>query len=228
LTNPLESPPHSQIGRKKYVGITQRPHRNVRSSPWTDAAQSLQPCPSLCTIGTTIEHQVALRDCLRDSAHRVLPAPWDSKGGEIRVYKSCRLWENVRQVTVRRRQRLAEAANESTRDRASTRHRNLLAEDRAHGKLEAIDASRQPSPRKGAHDGTKDAVVGKGIVDGDWVGVEVEQLPAPPHRRTEIAYIAQPQHASNIAFAGRELDRPIRCRQSQSPPVHSPVKGLDP
>jgi hypothetical protein len=159
LTNPLKSAPHTQIRGKEHVGITQRPHRDVGRSPRTDAAQGLQPRLSFCSIGPAIEHEDAARDSLRQRSQGVLAAPWNTKGCKISIDKRSGLRENVRQVTVRRSQRLAEAMNESTRDRPSARHGYLLADYRAHRKLEAIDASRQSPSRIGAHDGTKTVVI---------------------------------------------------------------------
>jgi hypothetical protein len=102
------------------------------------------------------------------------------------VDERSRLWKHVRQVAVWRRQRFAEATDESACNRAGAGYGNLLAENRAHSKLEAIDASGESPAGMCPHDGTNETIVAEGFIDCDGVGIEVKKLPATTHCRAEV------------------------------------------
>ena len=71
--------------------------------------------------------------------------------------------------------------------------RDLLADDGAHGQLEAVGRTGHPSPRIGHHQWAENGVAPEGVDDGDGIGIEVEQLPAARDRRGEVAQVGEVQ-----------------------------------
>ena len=85
--------------------------------------------------------------------------------------------------------------------RAGRRDRHLLAQQRADRRLGAVDRARQPDARH-LLDGRGERRIGaQQLVDGDRVGVEVEQAPHPGHGGPEVARVGQPQRRRDVRGA---------------------------
>ena len=91
---------------------------------------------------------------------------------------------------------VAQRLRDPAEHRAGAGDRHLLADDRAHHQLEAVDVSGHAEARMLAHERREQRVLLEQRVDGDRVGVEVEQPPAPLHRGREVPQVVEPQRAA--------------------------------
>jgi hypothetical protein len=128
----------------------------------------------------------------------------------------------VREAAVGRGQRVAERRYEPRRGGAGGGHRHLLAEHGAHRELGAVDCPGQAQPGGGAHERREQRVAGEVLRRQRGVGVEVEQAPAAPDRRGQVAHVGEPQAAHDVTAGrpgGRQLDDAVTVRQAQRAPV---------
>ena len=117
--------------------------------------------------------------------------------------------------------------HEAAGARARGGHRDLLAEDRAHGELGAVDAAGHPQPGGAAHERADQRVAAERLGHDDRVGVEVEQAPAEPLGGREVALVLEPQAAAHGVGAQGQLDHAGPVRQAQAAPVDVAVDLLD-
>ena len=89
-------------------------------------------------------------------------------------------------------QRFAGGLDQPSGHGARPGDRDLLADDGAHGELEAVDGAGHPppgiAPRPAAPTSGSSA---QRLPDGDGVGIEVEQLAAARHGRVQVAQVRQ-------------------------------------
>ena len=70
-----------------------------------------------------------------------------------------------------------------------------------HGQFEAISGSGDTPSRVLGYQRSEERVVGKGLDDGDRVGVEVEKLTAARHGRCQVPQICESQLALDVGRA---------------------------
>ena len=85
--------------------------------------------------------------------------------------------------------------DDAAEHRACAAHRDLLADDGAHRRLEAVDRAGRAQPGSLEHQRRERRVARERGVDGDRVGVEVEQPAHPGDHGDEIAGVVQPHRA---------------------------------
>ena len=102
--------------------------------------------------------------------------------------------------------RLAVARRDPAEHGARRGHRHLLADDRAHAELEAVDASGHAQSGARAHERRQRAILGELGRDGERVGVQVEQPAAARDGRGQVAQVGEAQLARTTRVAGRERD----------------------
>ena len=106
-------------------------------------------------------------------------------------------------------------------DRARTGDRDLLADDSPHRRLERVHAARHAQSGPSTDEWPEDGVAVQRPVDGDGVGVEIEQPANPPHRVVQVALVddahvgAEPRrrrrehgHAVPVREIERAVERP--------------------
>ena len=111
----------------------------------------------------------------------------------------------------------AAARRAATRARAG--HRDLLADDRAHGELGAVDRPRHAPAGRPAHERGEQAGTPEDGVDGLGVGVQVEQRPAALHGGREVAQVAELESALDATVARGELGDAVAVGEAQRAPV---------
>ena len=90
-------------------------------------------------------------------------------------------------------------------------HRDLLAQDGAHGKLGAVDAAGHPQPGGGAHERRRSAGRDRGAGHGGRIGVEVEQPPTELLGGRDVALVLEPQAAAHASAPRAARPRPARA-----------------
>ena len=100
--------------------------------------------------------------------------------------------EDVRERGDRRDpQRLAGRRDDAPGDGPRAGDGDLLADDRPHGDLERIDGARRTPPGRGGDERGEHRVGAEDGVDGDRVGVEVEQAAQAADGRAEVAPVLE-------------------------------------
>ena len=98
-------------------------------------------------------------------------------------------------------QRHAGGVHQSPGHRTRAGDRDLLADDGAHGELEAVGGTRHAAPGTAPHQAADERVVAQGLPDGDGIGIEVEQLAAAGHGRVQVAQVFQHELALHVGGA---------------------------
>ena len=138
--------------------------------------------------------------------------------------------EQVRQAALGVVDRLAVGHDEPGRVGAGRRRRDLLAEHRPHGELGAVDRARHPAARRGRDQRREQRVGGELVVDGDRVGVEVQQAAAAAGRGRQVAQVGQAEPAGDVpgsGVPGAQRDDAVAVRQPQGPAVGAVPPLLD-
>src|SRR5690606_19812649 len=92
---------------------------------------------------------------------------------------------------------------------------DLLAEDGADRELRRVDRARHPAAGGLVHEGREDGVRAQVAVDGDRVGVQVEQAAAAADGDGQVAQVAEGEPAGDVAGARGEGDDAVPVRQAQ-------------
>ena len=106
-------------------------------------------------------------------------------------------------------------------------HRDLLAEDGAHGKLGAVDAAGHPQAGGGTHERPDQRVATEVLGHGGRIGIEVEQPPAELFGGRAVAPVLEQQAAAHADVFHGELGHARPVRQAQAAPVDLAVDLLD-
>ncbi len=134
---------------------------------------------------------------------------------------------------MRQRQRRPDGVDEAADDRAGAADGDLLADDRADGGLERVDAARHAQSGPACDEVGEDRIAAEGGVDRHRVGVEIEQPADAAHGRRQVAPVGQLQrhaHVHPVALDdGQSVDDgdAVPARQRQRPVVAGAVEVLD-
>ena len=189
------------------VGIAEGPHGHVRRRPRPDAGQGQQVAGGLGPVRAPVEHQVPGG---HRRGHRVqgpgAPGRQPDGGQRRRVGGGQVLGRGEVPLDAIDRvgERSAEALGQPPGQRPGPGHRDLLAEHGPHGQLTPVDGAGRPQPGSGRHQVGQGRVGPQVAVDGDGIGVEVEQVPAPRHGRTEVAQVLEAEPGVHDAVPGDE------------------------
>ena len=94
------------------------------------------------------------------------------------------------------------AADDAADDGARTGDGHLLSDDGTDGGLERVDAARHAQTRRRGDEVGEHGVVSESSVDGDRVGVEVEQAAHAPNRRREVAPVGEAEGDADVGPPG--------------------------
>src|SRR5260370_3565850 len=125
----------------KGIGLAQLTQGNVLRRPFTDPAYRAKPLNCFVEAAVCTEEIRIGDDRGSDSRKRGGPAPGHAEGCEIRDGQHLWSWEDVGQVAIRRRHRVAMRGNQTPGKADGGDDRNLLPEHRANRQLETV-----PSP----------------------------------------------------------------------------------
>ena len=150
------------------------------------------------------------------------------EGGRIELRQGSRLGEQVRQAALGIGDRLAVRDHEPRRVGARRRRRDLLAEHGAHGELGRIGRARHAPAGRCGHERGELRVARELRVDGDRVGVEVEQPPAAGDRGRAIALVGEREAAGDVVGARGERDDRPAVRQPQRAAIAAVAPLLHP
>ena len=175
---------HAEVRRRKRIRQVQRPHREIVCGPRPDPGERGRSGNERIEIVRAVEDERATRDrtgepvdrrCARrrqaDARDRVDARTRDLGGGR-------KAMRQAGVIGVRRTERADEPPGE--RRRRGDRH--LLAEQRPHRGLEAIDRSGHAQPRSRADPRSDHGIAGEQARDHVGPRIEIEQ---PAHARDE-------------------------------------------
>jgi len=80
-------------------------------------------------------------------------------------------------------------------------HRDLLTENRTEGEFGAVHAPRHAPPWRTPNESAEQRIGPEHVGDGDGIGVEIEEPPAPLHRGTEVPHVFEPEQAEDVVAA---------------------------
>jgi len=103
--------------------------------------------------------------------------------------------------------------------RAGGGRADLLPENGPDRQLLGVDRAGDPAPRCSRDQWGQQRVGGQGVVDGDGVGIEVEQSPAAADRGGKVAQVGQGQPAGDVVGLRLEADDAVSVRQPQGATV---------
>ena len=128
----------------------------------------------------------------------------------------------------------ADRGDDAPGDGARAGDRDLLPDDGPHGCFERLDAARHAAARRGGDRRRERRVLAERGVDGDGVGVEVEQAADAPHGRAEVAPVGEPQEHPHVRPAGAtraggegEDGNAVAMREVECAVERLAVPGLD-
>jgi len=166
-----------EIGRQERVGVAEPAHRNVVGGPGADSAEREQRGARGIQVDARreVEPAVADRPCEPDERRR-------ARRGHPEALERARgdhlgVWERDAERADHLGERLAEHQCEAPCDRPRRHHRDLLAEDRAHRDLEAVDGARDTQPGNRVDERPQTRIPCKRRVDRARVGSDVEDAP---------------------------------------------------
>ena len=167
------------------VSSTQQFDR-IRKRKQTTAGKRNKRDAQLVAIRTGVDGERAVGDRAADGLERGGSSTGDAEVGEVGRGDRAGIREAVGQTAVGRVERLAQALDQSARQRARAGDRDLLTQDRAHRKLGTVDVTGHPAPGRRADSSSERAVAREEIRDRLGVGVQVEQATRSVHRGGEI------------------------------------------
>src|SRR3954447_18203014 len=163
----FEAAADAEVGRHERVTVAERAHCDVGGGLSPDARKLEQ------WSGVRAVREVEIR-CGKRADRRAARA----RAGDLGVAQRGRRGPAVREPAVVRAERLAVARYQARGVRARGGDADLLAEDRAHGQLEAVDVAWDAPPRSRRHQWRQHRVGGQDLVDRELVGVLVAQAPS--------------------------------------------------
>ncbi len=104
---------------------------------------------------------------------------------------------------------------------------DLLPEDGPHGELGLVDRARHPAAGALVDQRCEQRIGAQPFVDGDRVGVQVEQAAAAADGHGQVAQVAQGEPAGDVVGAGGERDDAVPVRQPERAPVGAVPPLLD-
>ena len=127
--------------------------------------------------------------------------------------------------------RFAMRRDEASRQRAGSRHRDLLAEQRADGQLEAVPRARYPHSGALPHAAGQATIAREMRFDGGDVDVQIEEAAQASHDRRQRRHVAGVDGGQQMAppvGRGLHLDDSPRRADREGPLVALALDALDP
>ena len=219
MTEALERVADAEVTSDERIGIAERAHRDVRGGPRADPREGEQ-CPLRGgAVGARVERHAAIRERGGEAEQRCGPGTWHGKGRGVHGRDRGRGREAVGEAAVRGWERLAERVHHAPGERAGARDRHLLAEHGADRELGTVDVAWDPDAGGGVDEVGDPRVAKEVLVDGDRVGIEVEQAPAALDRRSEVGDVGEAQRAAHVVAAVDEGHGPGAVGQVEDPAV---------
>ena len=184
-------------------------------------------------IDAGIEHELARGDARASST--IVRRRLRGIGSSVRIDRRERRRRrpHVAQRVAVDRQRRTRGDDDAPGDRAGARHGDLLADRRLDGGLERIDAARHAAPGHLAHPRREHRIGTERVVDGDRIGIEVEQPADPSHGGRQVAPVRQTQRGAHdgppvATLAGTHGDRAVPAGQVEGTVVRAPSQCSTP
>ena len=120
-------------------------------------------------------------------------------------------WERVGDREPRVSDSVAGGPDEGAEDGAGAGDRDLLTDDRADGELEAVDRAGDAEAGRLGDEGSEQAVGAEQVIDGDGIGVEVEEVTRPGDRRGQIPEVVEHEDGvdGRAVTSRSQGDRPV-------------------
>ena len=171
---PRDRMAHTEVTVEVDVGVAEAAHDDVVGRPRADALQFEETLAGLGWVDTGMQFERAVGDGRGEPSNRVT-----TSAGHRECVVGCvgdrrRRREREPHALVARA-RLGRRRHELGRHRARPGDRHLLPDHGPDRGFERIDAARSASARRAGHEWSEDGVGAQRVVDGDRVGVEVEQ-----------------------------------------------------
>ena len=185
--------------------MSQRAHGDVVSGPWSDPGQGHPAGDEVVQHALAVEVHTSVQYRARDGAHGVGARAGQADAGEVGFGQRFRRGEKMMQPGCETfRQRFAELLRQSCRERTSGRHADLLADDGAHGDLEAVPAAGQTQARTFFQQRPQARIVRQRGGDGMRIRIQVEHAPQA------VDDVQQPcrRHAVQLELQGMLVVRP--------------------
>ena len=211
----------AEVAGEKRVGVAGRAHRDRRRGPRADAREREQLVVQLGAVAALVDHERPVGERGGQRPQRLGPGGGHREHGRIGVGDRRGFGETVREAAVGARERFPAGDDQASGVGARTARRHLLAEHGPQRELRRIDgAGHAPAGRLG--DQRRERGVGREVgVDGDRVGVEVEQPAAPVHGGGEVAQVGEREPAANVVDERHELDDPVTVGEAQDAAVRA-------
>ena len=185
-------------------------------------------------VGAGVEDETSVGDPGRQLDDRAAAAARHRQRRRVDAGERGRGREHVAHRAAVDGQRRARRGDDAPGDGARAGDGDLLADDGPHGCLERVDAARHAAARHGGDRRRQRRVLAERGVDGDGVGVEVEQAADAPHGRAEVAPVGEPQAHPHVRPAGAtraggegENGDAVAVREVERAVVRLAVPGLD-
>ena len=188
---PVECVTDTEIGVEEHVGIAEASHDGVAGGPLTDAGKRHEALHELLPIGAGVERDRTVGDGRREPGDRATARPRHRQRAGIERGESIGRREHVGEPVVGDGQQVTGCLDDAGGDGAGAGDRHLLADHAAHRDLERVDGARGASPWRLGDERLEDRIVTENGIDGDRVGVEVEEPAETLDGRGQIAPVGE-------------------------------------
>ena len=190
-------------------------HDGVAGGPLADAGKRDEALHELLPIGAGVERDRTVGDGRREPGDRATTRPRHRQRAGIERGESIGRREHVGEPVVGNGQQVTGRLDDAGGDGAGAGDRHLLADHAAHRDLERVDGARGASPWRLGDERLEDRIVTEHGIDGDRVGVEVEEPAETLDGRGQIAPVGERQLGANIRLTGLEHRDAVPVRQRE-------------
>ena len=217
--------PQPDVADREGIRVAEGAHRNHLEGPGTDPRQGGQDGPRLGPVGPGAEVQRAGGEGGGERDQGGAAGGGHAQAGGIEPGDGGGRREQVTKAALWVLEGLTGEVDEASGERLGSAGAALLADHDPQGELGTVDGARHAPPRARDHEGTEGFVRAEGLVDGDRVGVEVEEPAAALDGGGQVTQIGQPERRGHVAVGGAQRRAPGSAGEPQRPP-EGPVAPL--
>ena len=218
----------AEIGWQEGVRVAEGAHGDGLDRPRTYAGQGLQVGPGPLPVGPGVEVDLTIGKRAGQTGERPAAGLGQGEGArvDLRDGRSCR--EQVGETACRVVDLLAERRREPTGVGTGGRGADLLAKDGPQGELVFVHGPGHPSARRLGDQRSEHLVLAELGVDGNRVGVEIEQPAAAGDGHRQVPQVGQGEPAQHVLRCGGEGHDSAAVWEPQGAPVGTVPPFLHP